>query len=47
LPTELTSGKKKVNVRFAAKPGNFAGGVFGVRTVRRDVTTPDKQKKPD
>lgn len=36
LPTELTSDKQQVNIRFAAKPGNFAGGVFGLRTVRRD-----------
>lgn len=36
LPTKLTSGKKHIKIRFAAKPGNFAGGVFGLRTVRRD-----------
>lgn len=35
LPPKLTAGKKTVNVRFAAKPGNYAGGVFGLRTVRR------------
>jgi hypothetical protein len=34
LPPELTAGKSKVKVRFAAHPGNFAGGVFGVRTVK-------------
>jgi hypothetical protein len=42
LPTELTSGKKKVNIRFAAKPGNYAGGVFDLRTIRRS----DPLKKP-
>lgn len=36
LPTKLTAGKKQVNVRFAARPGNFAGGLFGARTVRRE-----------
>jgi hypothetical protein len=34
LPPQLTSGKSKVKVRFDAHPGNFAGGVFGVRTVK-------------
>jgi hypothetical protein len=35
LPEELTRGKTKVTVTFQAHPGNFAGGVFGVRVVRR------------
>jgi hypothetical protein len=34
LPAELIAGKKKVTVKFQAKPGNFAGGVFGIRVVR-------------
>ena len=35
LPEELTRGKAKVTVKLQAQPGNFAGGVFGVRVVRR------------
>jgi hypothetical protein len=31
----LTRGKQKVTVRFQAHPGNIAGGVFGVRMLRR------------
>jgi DUF1680 family protein len=34
LPAELMAGKKTVTVRFQAKPGNYAGGVFGLRLVR-------------
>ncbi|HYO26259.1 MAG TPA: DUF6805 domain-containing protein, partial [Lacipirellulaceae bacterium] len=34
LPAAVLSGKPKINVRFQAKPGNYAGGVFGVRVVR-------------
>ncbi len=34
LPAELIAGKEKVTVRFQAKPGNFAGGVFGIRVMR-------------
>lgn len=35
LPEELTAGKTQAVLRFQAKPGNFAGGVFGLRVVRR------------
>jgi hypothetical protein len=35
LPESLTQGRGKVTVKFQAQPGNFAGGVFGVRVVRR------------
>jgi len=35
LPTDLTRGKSKVTVRFQAMPGHYAGGVFGVRVVKR------------
>jgi DUF1680 family protein len=45
LPQELTTGKQKVNVRFAAEPGNYAGGVFGLRTVRR-TTDADSPQEP-
>ena len=34
IPMELTGGKDKVTVRFQAHPGNTAGGVFGIRTLR-------------
>jgi DUF1680 family protein len=34
LAPELTRGKSSVTVKFAAHPGNFAGGVFGLRVVR-------------
>jgi DUF1680 family protein len=34
LAPELTRGKSIVTVKFAAHPGNFAGGVFGLRVVR-------------
>ncbi|HOJ62129.1 MAG TPA: glycoside hydrolase family 127 protein [bacterium] len=36
LPQELTQGKDKVTVRFEAHPGNYAGGVFGIRMIKRD-----------
>ena len=34
LPDELTQGKERVTVKFQAHPGNTAGGVFGLRTMR-------------
>jgi len=34
LPTEMTQGKEKVIVRFEPAPGNIAGGVFDIRTLR-------------
>ena len=34
IPKELTAGKKDVEVKFAAKPGNIAGGLFGLWLVR-------------
>ncbi len=35
IPTALSQGKTKLTVRFQAKPGAIAGGVFGARLVRR------------
>ncbi len=35
LPEALTKGKEQVTVKFQAHPGSTAGGVFGVRIVRR------------
>jgi DUF1680 family protein len=34
LPAELTRGKEKVTVKFAAHPGNVARGIYGVRILR-------------
>ena len=34
LPEKLTQGKERITVKFQAHPGNTAGGVFGVRTMR-------------
>jgi hypothetical protein len=34
IPPELTKGKSTVTVKWQAQPGNFAGGIFGVRTLR-------------
>jgi uncharacterized protein len=34
LPDEMIAGKEKIIVRFAAKPRNYAGGVFGIRVAR-------------
>jgi uncharacterized protein len=34
VPEELTRGKQKIEVRFRAHPGNFAGGLFGARILR-------------
>ena len=34
IPQELTAGKKEIEVKFAAKPGNIAGGLFGLWLVR-------------
>lgn len=33
LPADLIAGKTAVTVRFQGHPGNFAGGVFGLRLV--------------
>jgi DUF1680 family protein len=35
IPEEISRGRFKVNVKFQAHPGNMAGPVFGVRTVRK------------
>jgi uncharacterized protein len=34
LPRELTQGREKVTLRFQARPGNFAGGIFGARMMK-------------
>lgn len=35
IPLDLTTGKEKVEVRFASEIGKVAGGVYGVRIVNR------------
>ena len=37
VPEVLTRGKQKVTVRFQARPGNIAGGLYGLRVVRRNL----------
>ena len=34
LPETLTQGREKVTVKFQARPGGFAGGVFGVALLK-------------
>jgi DUF1680 family protein len=34
IPRELTNGKSSLTVKFEAQPGNMAGPVFGIRTIR-------------
>ena len=36
IPQEFTHGKNKITIRFQAQPGNFAGGFYGVRTIRHE-----------
>jgi hypothetical protein len=35
IPVELTKGKEKVTVKIQALPGNWAGGLFGARMLKR------------
>ncbi len=35
IPTEFTRGKTQIVLRFQAKPGNTAGGIFGVRVLKQ------------
>jgi hypothetical protein len=35
IPQEFIKGNSKITIMFKAKPGNMAGPVFGVRTVRK------------
>ena len=36
LPKELISGKDKITIRFQSRPGNFAGGVFECRVLKKE-----------
>lgn len=35
LPTEITTNREGIYVRFQAHPGKMAGGLYGIRVVRR------------
>ena len=35
LPESMTRGKQRVTIKFQSHPGNFAGGVFGLRVMHR------------
>jgi hypothetical protein len=35
LPETMTKGKQSVTIRFQAQPGNWAGGVFGLRIMKQ------------
>lgn len=37
LPAELTRDKESVRVRFVARQGSIAGGLYGARTIRPDL----------
>ncbi|MCX6328810.1 MAG: glycoside hydrolase family 127 protein [Bacteroidia bacterium] len=34
IPEDISKGKSKVTVKFQAQPGNMAGPVFGIRTIK-------------
>ena len=36
IDPELSRGKNRITVRFLAHPGNIAGGLFGLRTLRQE-----------
>ena len=37
IPFGLTEGRSRVTVKFQAQPGNFAGGLFGLRILRAET----------
>ncbi len=37
IPRELTLGKQQVTVRFQARPGNTAGGLYGLRMLKEII----------
>jgi hypothetical protein len=39
IPAGLTQGKQKVTVKFQAQPGNYAGGLFGLRVIRAETNS--------
>ena len=34
LPTDLTRGKRRLTVRFQARPDRWAGGLYGARMLK-------------
>jgi hypothetical protein len=36
IPASLIQGRDKITVRFQAHPGKMAGGLYGVRTMKRE-----------
>jgi hypothetical protein len=36
IPADMTKGKESITVKFQARPGGWAGGVFGVRVTRKE-----------
>ena len=40
IPPEITRGKDKVTVRFEAKPGSLAGGLYDLRVVLQPLNLP-------
>lgn len=41
LPAGLTQGKSSVTLKIQARPGQFAGGLFGCRLLKRPTDTPN------
>lgn len=39
IPERLTTGKASVSVRFQARPGKWAGGLYGCRIIRREAAS--------
>ncbi|HML73933.1 MAG TPA: glycoside hydrolase family 127 protein [Anaerohalosphaeraceae bacterium] len=35
IPAEMVKGKDKIRIKFAAHPGNFAGGIFDCRILKK------------
>ena len=36
LPKQLIGGKDKITIRFQGRPGNFAGGAFECRVLKKE-----------
>jgi hypothetical protein len=35
IPAEMVKGKEEIRIKFAAHPGNFAGGIFDCRILKK------------
>lgn len=42
IPPQLTRGKTKVTVRFQSRPGDIAGGVFGLRMMQASAAPAER-----